>query len=227
MKISLKTAILILSMSSTVYQKFGKRGIDILFSLFGLIFLWPIFLVIAVLIKLDSPGPVFFRQKRAGKDGKVFTFYKFRNMVKDAEKLKRKYFHLNEANGPVFKIRDDPRYTRVGKFLSHTGLDELPQLLNILKGEMSLVGPRPLPVDEERQIPKKWQKKRRQAKPGLACSWLINGAHSLSFDKWMKLDLEDIQKGSPTYDLTVSLKTIFLGLNLIKKEAQRTNHFPF
>jgi lipopolysaccharide/colanic/teichoic acid biosynthesis glycosyltransferase len=213
-------------MSPIVYQKFGKRGIDVLLSFLGLIFLWPIFLIIALLIKLDSPGPVFFRQKRVGKNGKVFTFYKFRNMVKNAEKLKKKYLHLNEANGPVFKIRDDPRYTRIGKFLSHTGLDELPQLLNILKGEMSLVGPRPLPVNEEKQIPKKWQK-RRQPKPGLVCSWLINGAHSLSFNQWMKLDLEDIQKSSLAYDLTIFFKAILLGLNLVKKESQRINHFPF
>jgi lipopolysaccharide/colanic/teichoic acid biosynthesis glycosyltransferase len=150
-------------MVGSFYQKFGKRGIDVLLSLLGLIFLWPIFQIIALLIKLDSPGPVFFRQKRVGKNGKVFTFYKFRNMVKEAKNLKKKYFHLNEADGPVFKIRDDPRYTRVGKFLSHTGLDELPQLINILKGEMSLVGPRPLPVDEEKQIPKKWQKRHQDA----------------------------------------------------------------
>ncbi len=148
-------------MSISIYQKFGKRGIDILFSSLAIIFLWPIFLIIAILIKLDSKGPVIFKQKRVSKDGKIFTFYKFRNMVKNADKLKKKYLHLNEANGPVFKIRNDPRYAKVGKFLSHTGLDEFPQLFNILKGEMSLVGPRPLPVEEEKQIPPQWQKKRR------------------------------------------------------------------
>jgi len=214
-------------MSISFYQKFGKRGIDLFFSSLGIIFLWPVFFIIAFLIKLDSPGPIIFRQKRVGQNGKLFTFYKFRNMVKNAEKLKRKYLHLNEANGPVFKIRNDPRYIRVGKFLSHTGLDELPQLINIFKGEMSLVGPRPLPVDEEKQIPKKWQAKRRKAKPGIACSWLLKGAHSLSFTQWMKLDLEDIEKSSPFYDLNVLFRIIILGLNLVKKETIGRNRFPF
>ncbi|MBU3956757.1 sugar transferase [Patescibacteria group bacterium] len=214
-------------MSTTVYQKFGKRGIDVFLSSLGIIFLSPVFLIVALLIKLDSPGPVIFKQKRVGKDGKTFTFYKFRNMVKNAEKLKKKYLYLNEANGPVFKIKNDPRYTRIGKFLSHTGLDELPQLINILKGEMSLVGPRPLPINEEKQIPKKWQAKRRQAKPGIACSWLLKGAHSLSFTQWMKLDLGDIKKSSLSSDLTVFFKTVFLGLRLVKDESLRKNHFPF
>jgi len=214
-------------LSQTVYQKFGKRGIDILFSSLGIILLWPIFLIIAILIKLDSPGPVIFKQKRVGKDGEIFTFYKFRNMVVNAEKLKKKYLHLNEANGPVFKIRNDPRYTRVGKFLSHTGLDELLQLLNILKGEMSLVGPRPLPINEEKQIPKKWQVKRRQAKPGIACSWLLKGAHSLSFAQWMKLDIEDIRRSSFLYDVGLFIRVVLFGLKLIKSEAQQKNHFPF
>ena len=214
-------------MSTSFYQKFGKRGIDVLLSSLGLIFLWPIFLVIALVIKLDSPGPVIFSHKRIGQSGKIFTFYKFRVMVKNAERLKKKYLHLNEANGPVFKIRDDPRYTRVGKFLSHTGLDELPQLINIFKGDMSLVGPRPLPTNEEKQIPKKWQAKRREAKPGIACSWLLKGAHNLSFERWMRLDIKDIKKSSLFYDLSIFLKVVTLGLRLVKREARGTNHFPF
>lgn len=209
------------------YQKWGKRGIDILFSFLGMIFLLPASMIIAVLIKIESPGPIIFKQKRVGKNGKIFNFYKFRNMVKNAEKLKKKYSHLNEANGPVFKIRDDPRYTRTGKFLSHTGLDELPQLINIFKGEMSLVGPRPLPPDEEKQVPKKWRKKRHQAKPGLTCSWLLRGAHNLSFEQWMRLDLKDIKKSSFVYDLTVFFKTVLLGLRLAKDETLKKNHFPF
>ena len=207
-------------MLNSFYQKLGKRGIDIVFSMLGLIFLWPIFLVIATLIKLDSPGTVFFKQKRVGKRGKVFTFYKFRSMIKNAEKLKKKYLHLNEADGPVFKIGNDPRHTRIGRFLSRTGLDELPQLFNILKGEMSLVGPRPLPVSEEKLIPKKWQKKRRQGKPGVSCSWLLKGAHSLTFKKWMELDLKDINKSCFAYDLKIFFKTIFLGLGLVIKKLQ-------
>ncbi len=214
-------------MARQFYQKYIKRGIDFFLSLLGLIFLWPLFLVIALIIKIDSPGPVFFKQKRGGRDGEVFAFYKFRNMVRNADKLKKKYASLNEANGPVFKIRNDPRYTRVGKFLSHTGLDEFPQLINILKGEMSLVGPRPLPAKEEKQIPKKWQIKRRQAKPGLACSWLLKGAHNLSFEQWMKLDIEDIRKSSLSYDLATLAKTVFLGLSLVIKEIKGGNHFPF
>lgn len=214
-------------MTKQFYQNFGKRGTDILLSFLGIVFLLPVFLIIAILIKLDSPGPVIFKQKRVGKNGKTFTFYKFRNMVKNAEKLKKKYLHLNEANGPVFKIRDDPRYTRLGKFLSHTGFDELPQLINILKGEMSLVGPRPLPVEEERKIFEKWREKRRLAKPGIACSWLIQGSHNLSFQQWMKLDLGDIRKGNLMYDLITFLQVVLLGLNLIKSEARRKNHFPF
>lgn len=215
------------SLGCGVYQKFGKRGIDISFSSLGLIFLWPVFLIIAILIKFDSPGPVIFKQKRVGKDRKIFTFYKFRNMVKNAEKLKKKYLHLNEANGPVFKIRNDPRYTQVGKFLSHTGLDELPQLINIFKGEMSLVGPRPLPLDEEAKIPKKWQIERRKAKPGIACSWLLKGAHNLTFERWMRLDIQDIKKSSLGYDLGIFLRVVTLGLRLIKEESRGKNHFPF
>ncbi len=213
-------------MTRQFYQNFGKRGTDILLSFLGIVFLWPLLLITALIIKLDSPGPAFFKQKRVGKNGKIFYFYKFRNMVKNAERIKKKYLHLNEANGPVFKIRDDPRYTRVGKFLSHTGLDELPQLVNILKGEMSLVGPRPLPINEEKQIPKKWQNKRRQAKPGLACSWLLKGAHELSFKKWMELDLEGIEKSSFNYDLSVFLETVFLGINLAVQKALNAYSFP-
>ncbi len=212
-------------MSISFYQKFGKRGIDILFASLGLVFLWPLFLIIALFIKLDSPGPAIFKQKRVGKDGKIFIFYKFRNMVKNAEKLKKKYLHLNEANGPVFKIKNDPRYTRVGKFLSHTGLDELLQLLNILKGEMSLVGPRPLPVDEEAQILKKWQEKRRTAKPGIACSWLLRGAHSLSFEQWVKLDLEDIRKSSFLYDLRILFAVVWMVAKILSRPLR--NHLPW
>jgi len=208
-------------MLNSFYHKFGKRLIDVFFSLAGFLFLWPFFLLIAILIKLESPGPIIFKQKRVGKNGKIFNFYKFRNMVKNAEKLKKKYSHLNEANGPVFKIKNDPRYTRVGKFLSHTGLDEFPQLVNILKGEMSLVGPRPLPVDEEAKIPPKWQTKRRKVKPGLFCSWLLKGAHSLSFKQWMKLDIKDKSKSSLGYDFKILVKTINLGLSLIIKEFKK------
>lgn len=214
-------------MLTTVYQKFGKRGIDLLSSLLSLGLLWPVFLLIVALIKLDSPGSVIFKQKRVGKDGKIFTLYKFRTMVVGAEKLQEKYKHLNEADRPVFKIKNDPRFTRLGKVLSHTGLDELPQLVNILKGEMSLVGPRPLPADEEEQISPKYQKIRRQAKPGITCSWLLRGAHSLTFSQWMKSDLEDIKNSNLGYDLKIFLQTVLLGIKLLGSELKRKNHFPF
>ncbi len=202
----------------SVYQKFGKRLIDLLASLLGLLLLSPILLVIAVLIKFDSHGPVIFKQKRAGKGGQPFTFYKFRTMVVDAEQLKAKYSTLNQADGPVFKIRNDPRYTQIGKFLSHTGLDELPQLLNILKGEMSLVGPRPLPVEEEDKIAARYQIVRRSVKPGLVSSWILKGAHHLSFNRWMDLDLEDVKKRSLLYDSIILLQTISLVVILSKDE---------
>lgn len=214
-------------MLKTVYQKFGKRGIDVFLANLGIIFLWPFFLFLSALIKISSPGPTILKLKRVGKNGKIFTFYKFRTMVKNAEKLKEKIAHLNEADGPVFKIRNDPRFTKLGKFLSHTGLDEIAQLVNILKGEMSFVGPRPLPVQEEIQITKKWQKKRRRVKPGIACSWLLKGAHSLSFSQWMKLDLEDMEKSSFLYDLKILSQTILLGLRLVKRQLKGNNHFPF
>lgn len=200
----------------SLYQRFGKRIINILFSIIIIISLWPLALVIAFVIGLDSKGKVIFKQKRVGKKGKPFTLYKFRTMVSNAEELKKKYLPFNEAKGPVFKIKDDPRYTNVGKILSKIGLDELPQAINILKGEMSLVGPRPLPVNEEAQIPKKWQTPRRQSKPGIACSWFINGAHQLSFNKWMELDIKDINSSSFTYDLELLLKTIISIIRYIK-----------
>lgn len=208
---------------NSVYQKFGKRVTDITLSLLGLLILSPILLIIAALIKLDSKGPIIFKQKRAGKGGQPFIFYKFRSMVTNAEELKSKYLKLNEASGPVFKIKNDPRYTKIGKFLSHSGLDELPQLVNILKGEMSLVGPRPLPIKEEAKIPLRYRSIRHSVRPGLACSWLVNGAHRLSFRKWMELDMENIKKSHFLYDLGVFLATVSLGLNLAKKELSRTS----
>ena len=201
------------------YQKFGKRSIDIILSLLGFIFLWPFFLLVSFLIKIDSPGPIIFKQKRSGKDGQPFTFYKFRTMVQNAEKIKKKYQSLNEADGPVFKIYKDPRLTKIGKILSHTGFDEFPQFLNVLRGEMSFVGPRPLPISEEEKIVLKNQRQRRLAKPGIVSSWLFKGGHQLSFQQWMKLDIEDIKKSGFLYDLGIILKVMRLVLRLVKKEA--------
>lgn len=186
---------------SAFYQKYGKRIFDLLLSAIIIAFLWPIFLIIGLLIKIDSPGPVIFRQKRTGKNGKTFIMYKFRTMVKNAEELKERYQNLNEADGPVFKIRNDPRFTKVGKFLSHTGLDELPQLVNILKGDMSLVGPRPLPINEEAKIGLIYRTIRQSVHPGLISSWLLNGKHNVTFNHWMHLDQKDILSSNIKHDL--------------------------
>jgi lipopolysaccharide/colanic/teichoic acid biosynthesis glycosyltransferase len=204
------------------YQKFGKRSIDIIFSLLAFLLLWPFLLLVALLIKIDSSGPIFFKQKRTGKKGVCFTMYKFRTMVDNAEKLKEKYRRLNEADGPVFKINNDPRFTKIGKTLSHTGFDEFPQFFNVLKGEISLVGPRPLPIKEEAGIELQYQKKRRLVKPGIISSWLIKGAHKLSFKEWMDSDLEDIQKMGFTYDMRIILKTFLLVLKYTRKEIKKS-----
>jgi len=149
-----------------------------------------------------------------GKDKKPFWIYKIRTMVEDAENLKSKIQNLNEADGPAFKIYDDPRYTKVGRFLAHTGLDELPQLINIIKGEMSFIGPRPLPVEEAKKIPKKYQK-RFSVLPGIGSLWVVRGTNHSSFDKWMALDLEYIKNKSFFYDLKILLLTAWLIIRLL------------
>jgi lipopolysaccharide/colanic/teichoic acid biosynthesis glycosyltransferase len=149
-----------------------------------------------------------------GKDKKVFTMYKIRTMVWNAERLKKKYVELNEVDGPAFKIKNDPRFTKFGRALSSTGLDELPQLINIIKGEMAFVGSRPLPVEEALRIPKKYQK-RFAVLPGLTSPWVLKGQHNLNFIQWMELDVEYSEKRSRVYDLKVSLLTFILLLKLI------------
>lgn len=165
-------------------------------------------------INYTSPSRFIFKQKRMGKDKKIFTLYKIRTMIDNAEVLKEKYLYLNEADGPVFKIRNDPRYTKIGKFLAHTGLDELPQLINIMKGDMAFVGPRPLPIDEAVRIPKKYQE-RFSVLPGITSLWVIKGAHKLSFKQWMESDLEYVRNKSILLDLKISLLTIWLILKSI------------
>ena len=206
------------NMANSVYQKFGKGFLDLILASLLLIILWPIFLCVGLMIKLDSHGSVIFRQKRVGKDGKIFVIYKFRTMIENAEKMQDKYRSLNEVDGPVFKIKDDPRYTKFGKFLSHTGLDELPQLLNIIKGEMSFVGPRPLPVDEEKYIPLRWRTIRRSTKPGITSSWLISGAHGLTFNQWLQHDVDDIAKSCLPFDLYKIWDTFLFMLRFISNE---------
>ena len=191
-----------------------KRIFDIAVSLIGFVVLSPIILVISILIKLTSKGSVFFIQKRIGIRGKSFNIIKFRTMKKSAVLQQWRYKRQNEADGPVFKIWDDPRFTGFGRLLSRTGLDELPQLINVLKGNMSLVGPRPLPVSEANKLTIT-QRQRHLIKPGLTSLWVIRGAHSLSFAEWMKLDQVYVGKASFVTDLNILLKTASIILNSI------------
>ena len=176
---------------------------------------WPLMGVIAILIKITSSGPILFKQKRVGKNGRIFTIYKYRTMYQGAEKDQKKYLKENEADDPVFKLHNDPRFVGIGKYLAKSGLDELPQVFNILKGEMSWVGPRPLPVDEARRLAK-WQKKREEILPGITSAWVVNGKHKLGFSDWMRLDIRYINEYSLLYDLKVLLKTLFLILANLK-----------
>lgn len=199
-----------LSLSATplkTTQLFVKEIIDLLGAIFGLVFLAPLLLSIAVLIKLSSKGPVFFTQERSGLNGRRFKLYKFRTMVANAEELKAQLLAANEQEGPVFKIRKDPRVTGLGLFLRRTSMDELPQLLNVLKGEMSLVGPRP-PIPEEVARYEPWQRRRLSMKPGLTCIWQVCGRNDVSFHKWMHMDLEYIDNWSLFLDAKLLVLTV-------------------
>ena len=184
-----------------------KRAIDFVLALAAIILLAPFMLLIAALIRLTSPGPAIFRQVRCGLNGRKFVFYKFRSMVANAEEIKTNLEELNEATSPVFKIKNDPRVTSIGKFLRKTSIDELPQLFNVLKGDMSLVGPRP-PLPSEVEKYKWWQRRRLSMKPGLTCIWQVSGRSKLDFDTWMKMDLEYIDNWSLGLDFKILLKTI-------------------
>jgi len=186
----------------------AKRGFDILISSALCLLLLPLFLVIALGIKITSSGPVLFRQSRIGLGKRRFKMYKFRTMVVDAEQQLRKLEHLNEASGPVFKLKNDPRITPFGKFLRKTSLDELPQLINVLKGEMSLVGPRPLPLRDYEGFNEDWQRRRFSVRPGLTCLWQVAGRSSIPFEKWMQLDLQYIDRWSFWLDLQILMRTI-------------------
>jgi lipopolysaccharide/colanic/teichoic acid biosynthesis glycosyltransferase len=163
--------------------------------------------VLAALVRLTSPGPVLFRQIRCGLHGRPFTFLKFRSMQVDAEHIKPHLAPYNEMDGPAFKMTNDPRVTPIGWWLRRTSLDELPQLWNILKGDMSFVGPRPAVIDEVRQY-EPWQRRRLSMPPGLTCLWQISGRNDLSFDEWMKLDLEYIDNWSLWLDLKIAVRTV-------------------
>jgi exopolysaccharide biosynthesis polyprenyl glycosylphosphotransferase len=185
-----------------------KRVIDIVASAVLLIFLSPVLVLAAVLIKLTSRGPVMFVQKRLGQSKRHFGIYKFRTMVVDAEKRMKEIEHLNEVSGPVFKIKNDPRITPLGRFLRKTSIDELPQLFNVFKGDMSLVGPRPLPIRDYEGFSEDWQRRRFSIRPGITCLWQIGGRSSISFEKWMELDLQYIDKWSLWLDFEILVKTI-------------------
>lgn len=184
-----------------------KHITDFLMAFFGLLLLSPVLLVVAVLIKVTSPGPVIFKQKRVGLRGREFSMYKFRTMVKNAEALKAKLEDQNEMDGPVFKIKNDPRLTPIGAFLRKTSIDEIPQFFNVLKGEMSIVGPRP-PVPDEVKKYERWQIRRLSMRPGITCIWQVSGRNQIGFDDWMKMDLLYIDNWSLKLDLVLLFKTI-------------------
>ncbi len=187
---------------------FIKRIFDFTISSLLIALLAPVLFVVAILIKLTSPGPVLFVQKRLGLNKRRFDVYKFRTMVADAEAQMPKIEHLNEVSGPVFKIKNDPRITSIGKFLRKTSIDELPQLFNVLRGEMSLVGPRPLPVRDYEGFNQDRQRRRFSVKPGITCLWQIRGRSSIPFEQWMELDLQYIDKWSLWLDLEILMRTI-------------------
>jgi exopolysaccharide biosynthesis polyprenyl glycosylphosphotransferase len=190
------------------WRMVAKRLIDIVGSAVLLLALAPLFAAVAVFIKLNSPGPVFFAQERIGYNKRRFEMLKFRTMVNGAEKQQATLEDLNEADGPVFKIRNDPRVTPIGKFLRRFSIDELPQLINVLKGDMSLVGPRPLPVRDVERIDLAAHKRRFSIKPGLTCLWQVNGRSNIGFEEWVRLDLQYIDQWSLGLDMLILLKTI-------------------
>lgn len=194
--------------TSKIYL-FIKRIIDIMGSLIGLILLSPLLVIIGVLIKVESKGPIIFSQDRIGKNGKVFRMYKLRSMVANAEELKEKLMNENEMSGPMFKIKDDPRITKVGKFIRKTSIDELPQLFNVLKGDMSLVGPRPSLPNEVLEF-EPWMNKRLMVKPGLTCYWQVMGRNNIDFQQWMLLDIKYVETRSIIVDIKLIIKTFFV-----------------
>ena len=201
-----------ISESSADYNllyKVSKRALDVFASLLGLILLSPILFIVVVMIKLDSKGPVIFKQKRVGLNGKEFYMYKFRSMVVNAEELKEKLAAQNEMSGPMFKMKEDPRVTRVGKFIRKTSLDELPQLINVIKGDMSLVGPRPSLPNEVKEF-EPWMLKRLDVKPGLTCFWQVSGRNDIDFEDWMKLDIKYVNEKSFFLDIKLILRTVLV-----------------
>lgn len=194
--------------SRLVYSLF-KRLLDIIGSLIGLIISSPILIIVGILIKFESKGPIIFAQRRIGLNGKEFKMYKLRSMVANAEDLKEKLAEQNEMSGPMFKIKDDPRITKIGKFIRKTSIDELPQLINVLKGDMSLVGPRPSLPNEVKEF-EQWMLRRLEVKPGLTCFWQVMGRNNIDFENWMKLDIKYVNERSFWLDIKLIFKTFFV-----------------
>ncbi len=189
-------------------QEAIKDFFDFIIAIILLAILSPLFLIVSIIIRLNTVGSVIYRQKRVGKNGRIFTFYKFRSMIDDADLLKETLAKHNEMSGPAFKIKNDPRITPLGRFLRQTSLDELPQLFNVIKGEMSLVGPRPPVINEVKKY-ESWQRKRLSVKPGITCIWQVSGRSNIkSFDEWVNLDIKYINNYSFLLDLIIVLKTI-------------------
>ena len=203
------------SMSTSVIPEvptpWWKRTIDIVGAGTGLVVLSPILLVAAAAIKISSPGPVLFRQKREGLGGRQFDILKFRTMVLDAEAKQASLRDVSEQDGPAFKLKNDPRITRVGATLRKSCIDELPQLVNVLVGQMSLVGPRPLPVSESTEC-SPWQRMRLTVLPGLTCTWQARGGRNVSFDQWMRMDLDYIRNRGFVSDVRLIVETAFIAL---------------
>ncbi len=184
-----------------------KRALDVVLSALALLVLSPLFLAVAIAIRLDSPGPVFFRQRRVGMNGREFTLLKFRSMYQDAQARLDALRARNEVSGPVFKMKDDPRVTRVGRFIRRTSVDELPQFWNVLRGQMSVVGPRP-PIPSEVEQYERRHLRRLSVKPGITCTWQVSGRSSIGFDRWMELDLSYIDNWSLWHDVKILARTI-------------------
>lgn len=191
-----------------VYSVF-KRLLDIMGSVIGLIIASPILIIVGILIKLESKGTIIFAQRRVGLNGKEFKMYKLRSMVANGEDLKEKLVEQNEMSGPMFKIKDDPRITKIGKFIRKTSIDELPQLINVLKGDMSLVGPRPSLPNEVKEF-EPWMLRRLEVKPGLTCYWQVMGRNNIDFENWMKLDIKYVNERSFWLDIKLIFKTFFV-----------------
>ena len=190
------------------WQWLTKRTFDVACALVLLLLLSPLFLLVAALIKLTSPGNVFFAQKRVGLNKRPFTMYKFRTMVPAAESIQEQFAHLNEMTGAAFKIKNDPRVTSVGRILRKTSIDELPQLFNVLKGDMSLVGPRAIPLRDYQFFNEDWHRRRFSVLPGITCLWQVYGRNSIPFEQWMVLDMQYIDRWSLWLDLKILALTI-------------------